>query len=200
MRSRGVLDQLLDDASFAPRGTDPLREALVQIAARYGEIVTQCLNATADLHLKAFAELLGGQARPATAARVHVSFRPAAGAASPVAGAASQPVKVPMYTRLAAQAGGSGEPPIFETLADLELVRAEAVSALFVDAGHRRIADVGAIFSEAGFAGDVSNLARASDLCTSHRPARGIQRARIAASESADRCAGRRLARPVFAT
>ena len=85
-----VLDQLLDDASFAPRGTDPLREALVRIAARYGAILTQCLNAAADLHLKAFSELLGGQARPATAARTHVSFRPAAGA--PVASTATPKV------------------------------------------------------------------------------------------------------------
>ena len=130
-----VLDRML---RFAPPGTDQLRDALVQIAARYGEIVTQCLNASPDLHLEAFSELLPALARPAAAARVHVSFRPAPGAArrpdeeSRPIPASRGPVPVPMYTRLAAQAGGSGEPPIFETLADLDLVRAEAVRALVV--------------------------------------------------------------------
>ena len=153
-----VLDRML---RFAPPGTDQLRDALVQSSARYCEIVTQCLNASPDLHLEAFSELLPGLARPAAAARVHVSFRPAAGAArrpdeeSRPIPASRGPVPVPMYTRLAAQAGGSGEPPIFETLADLDLVRAEAVRALVVDAGHRRVADVCPIFSEAGFGGDV---------------------------------------------
>ena len=57
----GVLDHMLDDVKFAPPGTDQLRDALVQIAARYGEIVTQCLNASPDLHLEAFSELLRAQ-------------------------------------------------------------------------------------------------------------------------------------------
>jgi len=35
-----VLNRLLDEARFAPPGTDQLRDALVQIAARFGEIVT----------------------------------------------------------------------------------------------------------------------------------------------------------------
>jgi predicted phage baseplate assembly protein len=156
-----VLDRMLDDVKFAPPGTDQLRDALVQIAARYGEIVTQCLNASPDLHLEAFAELLGGHARPAAAARVHVSFKPAPGAARRSDEASLPippgrgPVPVSTYTRLAAQAGGSGEPAIFETLADLDLVRAEAVRALFVDAGHRRVAQLDAIASGAGFGGDV---------------------------------------------
>ena len=143
-----VLDRLLERADFGPAGTDPLRDALVRIAARYGEIVTQCLNAAPDLHLQAFADLLGGRARPAQAARVHVSFKPAAGRAT-------GPVIVPMNTRLAAApAGGDSEPVVFETLADIELVRAEAVRALYVDAGHRRLADVGAMLSVAGLEGD----------------------------------------------
>ena len=156
-----VLNRLLDEARFAPPGTDQLRDALVQIAARFGEIVTQCLNAAPGLHLEAFSELLGGLARPAAAARVHLSFKPAPGAArrpdeeSRPIPASRGPVPVPMYTRVAAQAGGSGEPPIFETLADLDLVRAEAVRALFVDAGHRRVAQLDAIVSGAGFGGNV---------------------------------------------
>jgi hypothetical protein len=162
------LDQLLDDGGFAPHDTDALRtgtlrDALVQIAARYGEIVTQCLNASPDLHLEAFSELLGGRARPAAAARVHVSFKPALGAAKqpneesrPIP-ASRGPVPVPMYTRLAAQAG-AGEPAIFETLADLELVRAEAVRAQFVEQATAN--PMTARSCRAGFGGDVlSSLA-----------------------------------------
>ena len=54
-----LLERLLDEVKPAARGADPLREALVRIAARYGEIVTKSLNASADLHLAAFTELLG---------------------------------------------------------------------------------------------------------------------------------------------
>jgi Baseplate J-like protein len=171
-----VLGRLLNEVGPARPGTDLLREALVQIAARYGEIVTQCLNAAPNLHLKTFSELLGVQARPAEAARVHLSFKPAAGGAGrpDEAGqpaAASRPVTLPMYSRVAAQAAGvvpvaragtggagTGEPPVFETLAELELVRAETVRAYFVDAGHRRFADVAAIASEPGFDADLSAL------------------------------------------
>ena len=152
-----LLNRMLDDRGFAAPGADPLRDALVEIAARYGEIVTRCLNAAADLHLEAFSEALGGPIRPAQAARVHVGFRPAPGAARR-SDEARRAARVPSHTRLAARAEGSGEPVIFETLAELELLRAEPVRALFVDAGHRRFADVGAILSEAGFGGDVANL------------------------------------------
>ena len=169
--------------------TDPLSDALVRIAARYGEIVTTCLNATPDLHLDAFSALLGGPTRPAAAARVHVTFKPAAGGANRPDGpngpvAANSPVKLPMYTRLAAQAGSNGEPAVFETLADLDLVRAEAVRALFVDAGHRRIADVRTIVLEAGFDGDVLTLLApvSYELHISQRAAFGVpglQRIRV---------------------
>ena len=129
-----VLAHLLHHAEFASRETDPLINALVQIAARYGEIITGCINKAPDLHLQTFAELLGVRARHAAAARAHVSFKPAAGATS-------SPVIVRMHTPLAIQ-GGAGEPAVFETLAELRLVRAEPTIALFANAGHRQCADV----------------------------------------------------------
>jgi predicted phage baseplate assembly protein len=184
----GVLDRMLDNVQFAPAGTDPLRDALVQISARYGEIITKCINAAPGLHLDAFSELLGGRPRPAAAARAHVSFKPAAGAArgpdeaSRSLPASRRPVLVPMYTRLAAQSGAGGEPPIFETLADLELVRAEPARALFVDAGHRRVAPVDAMLSEAGFAGDLSFAPVNYELHISQSAAfgvSGLQRVRV---------------------
>jgi hypothetical protein len=179
----GLLNRMLDDRGFAAPGTDPLRDALVQIAARYGEIVTRCLNAAAGLHLEAFSEPLGGPRRPAQAARVHVGFRPAPAAARR-SDEARRPARVPIYTRLAARGEDSGEPAIFETLAELELVRAEPVRAVFVDAGHRRFADVGAILSEAGFGGDIANLLGpvAYALHIGHRAAfglPGLQRVRV---------------------
>lgn len=131
-----ALDRLLAREGFGPGGSDPLRDALVHIAARYGEIVTQCLNAAPERHLQAFAALLGGQPRPAEAASVALSFKPAAGRGG-------APVVVPMHTRVAGPpATGSGEPVVFETQADLELVRAEVVSALYADAGHRSLTDL----------------------------------------------------------
>ena len=152
-----LLERLLDEVKPAARGADPLREALVRIAARYGEIVTKSLNASADLHLAAFTELLGVSRRPAAPARVHVRFKPASGATRP-SGEASRPVRVPIYTRLAARAGGSTGPVIFETLAELAPVRAEPVRAVLVDSGHRQSADVGAILSDAGYIGEAGGL------------------------------------------
>ena len=43
-----VLGELLNRATFETAGADPLREAIVRIAARYGEIVTASLNAAPE--------------------------------------------------------------------------------------------------------------------------------------------------------
>ena len=149
-----ALDRLFDQRGFGPADGDPLRAALVRIAARYGQIVTACVNAAPDLHLEAFASLLGGMPRAPQAARVHVSFTPAAGRQT------TMPLIVPMYTRIAAPPGeGDSAPVIFETLADIELVRAEAVRALYVDAGHGQVADVGSVLTIEGLRGDPLNAA-----------------------------------------
>ena len=144
-----ALERLFDQRGFGPGDDDPLREALVRVAARYGQIVTACVNAAPDLHLEAFASLLGGVPRAPQAARVHLSFTPAAGRQT------ATPLIVPMHTRVAAPpAEGDSVPVIFETLADIELVRADAVRALYVDAGHGQVADVGGVLTIEGLRGD----------------------------------------------
>lgn len=142
------LDALLNKSGFGISEKDQLRGALVRIAARYAEIVTQCVNAAPDLHLAAFADLLGGQARPAEPAMVHLSFKPAPG--DPTV-----PVVVPAHTGVAAPpAKGGNEPVLFETVEQLELVRAEAVRALLVDNDHQRVAELSAMLTRAGRSGD----------------------------------------------
>jgi hypothetical protein len=125
-----LLGELLDGAMFGVAGADPSRDTLIRIAARYGEIVTASLNASPDRHLDTFASLLGRHGRTAAAASVHLSFIPAA---SP----SGKPVPVPAHTRVAGQASGSGDPPVFETLTDVALVPVEPLQALLFDAGHR---------------------------------------------------------------
>ena len=136
------LQRLLGEAFGSGPGSDPLRDALVAIGARQGEILTACVNAAPDLHLRAFGEFLAGSARPPAAAHVHLAFKAAPG---------STPVVVPMRTRAAAQPlEGDTASVVFETLDDLELVRAEGCGAWQVDAGHRQFGDVGALWTPAG--------------------------------------------------
>ncbi len=138
----GQLQRLLADALGVPAGEDTLRTALIQVAARDGEILTACVNAAPELHLRAFTEFFAGAVRPAAAARVHLAFKAAPGAA---------PVVVPMHTRVAAQAmAGDTVPVVFETCDDLELVRAEFALACFVDAGHLQASDRASILSASG--------------------------------------------------
>src|SRR5690242_16948345 len=72
------LDELLEHETFKAAEADPLREALVHVAARYGEIVTAALNLSPQCHLDELSMLLGQHGRLATAARVHLSFKPTA--------------------------------------------------------------------------------------------------------------------------
>lgn len=134
-----LLDQRLAQQGLSPHADDALRRALVQIGARFGETLVRCVNAAPALHLRAFSALLGGRPRPAQAAQVHLVFKPAAGRSA-------EPVVVPRHTRVAATAPpGESQRVIFETQADLFLVRAWPACALWVDAGHRHRLDVPAI-------------------------------------------------------
>ena len=158
------LQRLLEQAGFGQPDNDPLRVALVRIAARDGEILTGCLNAAPDLHLRAFSEFLAASARPAAAAHVHLAFTAAPGtppvvlpmnkrvAAAPMfEPPGTAPVVVPMNTRVAAvPMEGDTAPVVFETSEDLELVRAECLQAWLVDAGHLHLADVSTMLSARG--------------------------------------------------
>ncbi len=142
-----LFDRRLQDQGLASPDHDALRSALVQIGARYGESLLRCLNAAADLHLQAFAGLIGGRRRPAQAAHAFLSFKPAAGRSA-------EPVVVPRHTRVAAPPPpGESEMVVFETQADLELVRARPVRAVLADAGHRHAVDADALVA-AGRADD----------------------------------------------
>ncbi len=145
-----ALDELLEQRGFGKGGNDPLRAALVHVAARFAESVARQVNAAPDAHRRQFTRLLGTPARQPEAARAHLIFKPAKG------GSASRAV-VPAGTGVAAAAGvGGGEPPVFETQTDLVLVNAEPVRAVWVAEHHARSADATALLLAGK--GDVESL------------------------------------------
>ncbi|MBC8724323.1 putative baseplate assembly protein [Paraburkholderia sp. 31.1] len=133
-----------DDASAA----DPLRHALTRVFAHYCAVMTERLNAAPVAHLAAFVEMLdSGQngREPATPAYAPLAFKAAqAGEGAPV------PV-VPKFTEVAAPgSGGRAQPVVFQTTADLEVLRAEAMRAVWVDAHAGTLADASAAVSPQG--------------------------------------------------
>jgi predicted phage baseplate assembly protein len=142
-----LLDARLSAAGFAPAGADPLRDALVHIGARYGEILARQLDAVPELHRRFLVERLGGRAGAALPAQVLLSFQPVAAPAGPSAA----PVVVPSRTPVAAPpAPGETQPVVFETLDDLQVVRAQAVRAVAVDPRRGRWADLPALLGPDG--------------------------------------------------
>src|SRR5262249_39048433 len=101
-----ALERSLEQVGFGPGGRDSLRHALVQIAARFGEIVAEHIDAAPDAHRVAFTQMLGVAPRTAKAAHTYLVFKPAAG------GGPDVPV-VPMHTRVAASRGVGKDPPVF---------------------------------------------------------------------------------------
>jgi predicted phage baseplate assembly protein len=139
-----LLDTRLQAAGFAAAGVDPLRDALVHIGARYGEILARRLEATPELHRRFLVDRLGVRPGAALPAQVLLSFQPVAGPAGP----ASVPVLVPARTPVAAPpAPGETEPVVFETLDDLEVVRVQAVRAVAVDPRRGLWADLPALLT-----------------------------------------------------
>ena len=127
------LENSLEHAGFGPAGQDPLRRALVRVAARFAEVVTGHIEAAPALHLAAFEKLLKRSAPPTLAAQTFLTFKPAAGGTDTPC--------VPMHTNVAASSGIGGIPPVFETLSDLDLARLEPVLLLQAGTGHLAIAD-----------------------------------------------------------
>lgn len=133
-----LLDRRLEAAHFGPPGSDPLRDALVRVGARYCELLTERLNAVPELHHQAFLSRLGGDPAPALPATVLLTFKPVA-----APGAIQPAIVVPAFTPVgAAPAAGDPEPVVFETLADLAVVRARLARAIAVDADRMASADV----------------------------------------------------------
>ncbi|HOW46966.1 MAG TPA: putative baseplate assembly protein [Rubrivivax sp.] len=171
-----VVDARHMASGFAPRGVDRLRDALVRIGARYGEILTEQLNALPERHIEAFLSRFAGPPAPPEPAEVLLSFVPvSAPLAEPRSGpppvgvkelgsgpsllecspgAVAQPIVVPAHTEVAAApAAGDSEPVVFETVADLAVLRAEAVQALVFDARRFVFARIDGLLSPAGYGG-----------------------------------------------
>ncbi|WP_087666687.1 putative baseplate assembly protein [Caballeronia humi] len=138
---------------------DPLREALGQVFAHYCDVLTDRLNRAPDAHLFAFTQLLGAAREAAVPARAPLVFKAARGAANvPV------PV-VPRYTEVAAPpAAGESEAVVFQTEADLEVVRADITRAVAVDTGRRLVADANGVLAGTGLPPGVDPFAHAVPL------------------------------------
>lgn len=107
-----------------PLPADPLRDALVAVAARYCELVIDRLNQVPWKNFVAFLDLLGAAQMPPQPARVPLTFSLAAGA--------TLPAIVPAGTQVAAAPmAGETDPVLFETGRDLVVlpVRVTAVFA-----------------------------------------------------------------------
>jgi len=116
---------LQKDAGFdAAKDTTGLSAALINIFARYAEIIIERLNRAPQKNFLAFLDLLGAALSPPQPARAPLTFSLAAGSA--VDGV------VPAGTQVAAPpAEGETEPVIFETEREL-VVTAAQLDALFV--------------------------------------------------------------------
>src|SRR5262249_51078877 len=105
--------------------------ALVNIAARFGEIVIERLNKAPEKNFLAFLDLLGISSRPPHPARAPVTFYLSTGNAGHVL--------VRGGTQVAAEpAKGETEPVIFETEYDLLVVSGKLESLILRDADRDR--------------------------------------------------------------
>jgi hypothetical protein len=161
-RTADAIDAAVSDAlGLGPgdmRPADPLRGALERVFAHYCAVLTERLDAVPMAHLTAFVEMLGASREPATPALAPIAFK-----AAPASGDAPTPV-VPKYTEIAAPPPSSAalassgltdgdahaQPVVFQTTADLDVLRAEPVRAFWVDAQARVLADASAAVSPQG--------------------------------------------------
>jgi hypothetical protein len=131
-------------ANDLPAVDDPLRLAIERVFAHDCAVLAECMNAVPTTHLAAFVAMLGASREPATSALAPLAFKAAPSASAPT------PV-VPKYTEVAAP--GSGEPAqpvVFQTTADLDVLRAEAVRAVWIDARASIVSDASAVVSPQG--------------------------------------------------
>jgi hypothetical protein len=142
-----------------------LREALIHIGARYGEILVEQLNEAPHRWREAFSAWLGLQPAPALAAHVLLSFQPVASRAP--AGAS---IVVPAHTEVAAPPlPGDNDPLVYETLSDLALLRAQPMSAVAIDPQRLASAEVTGLLSASGCS--TRSHAAAGRARVAHRPA-----------------------------
>lgn len=136
-----VTDQL-EEHGFAPAGVDPLKDALVNVFARYCGILIERLNRVPESHHQAFLSMLGAVPAPAVPARVPLSFKA-------VESTQNFTAIVPKSTQVSASAENGSGPVVFETSKDLPLVRAALTRAVAVDTQRLIHADVSSMVSAA---------------------------------------------------
>jgi hypothetical protein len=118
-------------------------DALVQIFARFAEIVIEAVNRAPEKNLLAYLNLLGASLRPPQPARAPLAFSLAAGAA--------ETVVVPARTQVAGPPSpAGGAPVIFETERDLALVSASLDRLFFSEPKEDRFTDLGQIVGASG--------------------------------------------------
>lgn len=136
----------LEESRFSPAGTDPLKDALVNVFARYSEILMERLNRVPESHHQAFIAMLGTASAPAVPARVPLTFK----AVESIQGFV--PI-VPKSTQVSAPAQNGSGMVVFETSKDLPLVQAEVERAVAVDTQRQVYADVTSMVAPAAVAG-----------------------------------------------
>jgi len=126
-----------DPATGKPKG---MSAALINIFARYCELIIQRLNKAPEKNFLAFLDLLGASLQPPQPARVPLTFSLAAGSTNVAV--------VPAGTQAAAPpAEGEKAPVIFETERELTVTPAQLVSVFTSDPEQDRYADYSSIIS-----------------------------------------------------
>jgi hypothetical protein len=129
--------QPVDPQSGAP---DQVSEALIAIAARFGEIAIERLNQAPEKNLLAFLDLLGASRLPPEPARVPLTFTGSSGSTTDAV--------VPAGTQIAATAiEGEETPVIFATERELTAVAANLRALIAVDAERDLIADYSSLIA-----------------------------------------------------
>lgn len=126
---------------FDPAGKrDDTSAALINIFARYCDIIIQRLNKAPEKNFMAFLDMLGASLQPPQPARVPLTFSLAAGSTTPAV--------VPAGTQAAAPpAEGEKDPVIFETERELVVTPAQLASVYVRDPGQDLYADYSRIIA-----------------------------------------------------
>jgi hypothetical protein len=121
--------------------TDALSNALINIFARFGEMIIDRLNQAPDKNLLAFLDLMGISQLPSQPSRVPLTFY-----LTPNARGAF----VPRGTQVAAEpAPGERQPVTFETERDAMVSAVELEALMLKDGGHDRYTDFGCVIKSA---------------------------------------------------
>jgi baseplate J-like protein len=122
------------------KDNDPLGTALINIFARFAELIIERLNQTPDKNFLAFLDLLGAARLPPQPARVPLTFSLAEGA--------TVDAVVPAGTQVgAAPPAGEEQPVLFETERDLVVTSARLQSLFMRDPKNDKYADRSAILA-----------------------------------------------------